>query len=100
MANKQDDQAEPHALRVTGIKMAPGKSLHDGIAELCGGGWELSIEQVIGRIERGENSFYVENTPGQPRAILKPVKGEAGRFLHSFVGDRPTGHLLALPKYY
>ncbi len=63
-----------------------------------GGGWTLTLEDAIGKIERGEWEFFVERPKGDPVWVVVAESRFGNKYLKTTAdGDEPN-NLLSLPE--
>lgn len=87
-------------MRITCIVMSAGGTRCEHIEQVGGYGWKWTVEAVIGFIDSGNWTFYVEDDGGN-RANVKVMPG-AGllgrRYLKTEQDGVTSDNLLSLPR--
>lgn len=73
-----------------------GKDRDGDITKLCGPTWSASKSQAIRHIERGINSYYVQDRYGRT-ADVHVVKGSTGKYLRTDPNSNCSDNLDNLP---
>ena len=95
-------QAKPQTAQISCVKKRDRPNPHERITHVggtSGGGWKISQEDAIGKIERREWDFYVA-LPGQAKSVWVEVAVSrfGNKYLRTQGDDEQKNNLLSLPE--
>jgi hypothetical protein len=91
----------PKRFRIRCINKVDRPNPYERITHVGGvgaGPWKLSVETVIGRIERDEEAFYVNRPEGDEVDVIVATSRFGNKYIKTTAdGDEPN-NLLSLPE--
>lgn len=91
----------PNRFRIRCIRKQPRNDIYTRITDVGGYGttqWTLPVAEVISRIERGVEAFYVERPTGDAVDVIVARSRYGNKYLRTTAdGDEPN-NLLDLPE--